>query len=897
MQTSKKTLTDLLSAPQHLSVPMFQRAYAWDEEGQWQLLWEDVEHLVALAATAPTETHFLGAIVLQRAETQPGGPGAWDVIDGQQRLTTLQVLLDAVAGTLEHAIEGGEALSGRLTTLTENPLAFRSSDDDRLKLTPTTRDQPAFVEVMTAEAPVDHSRLEHRSHKLAKAHRFFSQACIAFLEAASEPMQRALRASQLVEVLLSKVELVVISLEQNENAQSIFETLNARMTPLQPTDLIKNFVFQHAVAEGADVAQMYETRWRQFEDKFWETEVRQGQLSRPRFTLFTNHWLSAMLRELVPATDVFRAFKKVVQTSDGSITALVEEFVASAQEYRRLVEAAEGNGQIEGRELTVYRLQAADVGTFWPLFIYVNGLERRARDEAQVGASIDRVFAMVESWVVRKVLLGHSLTPAPRFAVELVQRIDDAQRDPAGVVEDYLMTAQGLGVWPDDAMLEAGLPAMAAYKQLKRSRLRMVLEALEDDARGFVTDHARTSHARMTRHSSQVEHIMPEAWRANWPLGERDEAERDRLVHSFGNLALLPQRFNASVGNLGWGQRFGDGKREAFRTSSTDLLLRDVLEEDAWDEAAIERRTERMVEGILHTWPVPEGHEVVQDTASEAGTRATDVVFLLERGKLHDGDELHGAGRFAYRRAIVRADGSLEVDGRRFDSPTAAAKAARGDNRTISGTWFWRLSASGQSLMDMRVALVGWEGVATSRTDTRIARQWEILRRLMDALPSGRWTSYGDLATVIGTHANPLGQYIAANPVPNPWRVLQVSGAVSPGFTWRSELPQAGREPLDLLREEGVPVEGERAAQSHRLSPAELRALLSSEDAAALAHGDVGGRHTPATLADELGTHPKTVREVLREHPTAARPAVGAEWEIDDELADWVRARISERFA
>lgn len=894
MQTSKKTLTDLLSAPQHLNVPMFQRAYAWDEDGQWQLLWEDVEHLVELASAAPSETHFLGAIVLQRAETQPGGLGAWDVIDGQQRLTTLQVLLDAVAGVLERTFEGGQAFSGRLTTLTENPIAFRTSDNDRLKLTPTTRDREAFTEVMTAAAPVDHGRLEHRSHKLARAHRFFTAACLAFLESEPDSIQRALRGSQLVDVLLSRLELVVISLEQNENAQSIFETLNARMTPLQPTDLIKNFVFQRAAAEGADVARMYETQWRPFEDKFWESEVRQGQLSRPRFTLFTNHWVSAMLNELIPATDVFRAFKKVVQTRDASISALVDDFVASAKQYRALVEAAEGNGQISGRELTVYRLQASDVGTFWPLFIYLSGLDRSSTD-LSLSASIDRAFSMVESWVVRKVLLGHSLTPAPRFAVELVQRVQEAAEDPAAIVEDYLMTAQGLGVWPDDAMLEEELPGTLAYKRLKRSRLRMVLEALEDDARGFVVGHARTSHARMTRHSSQVEHIMPEAWRANWPIGERDEAERDRLVHSFGNLALLPQPFNSSVSNLGWGERYGDGKREAFRSSSTDLLLRDVLEEDVWDEAAIERRTERMVEGILRTWPAPDGHEVVREAATASAARGTDVAFLLERGKLRDGDELHGAGRFAGRRAIVRADGTLEVEERRFASPTAAAKAARGDNRSISGTWFWRLASTGQSLMDMRVALVGWEGVATSRTDTRVARQWEVLRRLMEALPSGRWTSYGDLAAVVGTHANPLGQYVAANPVPNPWRVLQVSGAVSPGFTWRTDLPVADRDPLELLREEGVPIENHRAAQSHRLLPDDLRPLLDGADAALLAQSVVGGRHSPATLADELGMHPKAVREVLREHPTAPRPTVGAEWVIDDELAEWVRVRIADR--
>lgn len=894
MQTVARTLTELLIAPQHIQVPMFQRAYAWDRETQWMPLWEDVLHLVQLAEQGSQERHFLGAIVLQRAETQPGGHPTWDVIDGQQRLTTLQVLLDAVAGVLEVEIEGGGTLASRLTSLTENLEAFRTSEAERFKLTPTTRDADAFAEVMAAPAPLDHARLKHHAHRLVKAHRYFSEAARAALqERAAE--ERFRFAHRLVDALLSRLELVVISLETNENAQAIFETLNARMTPLQPTDLIKNLVFQRAAAEGADVSRMYETQWRSFEDPFWESDVRQGQLTRPRFTQFTNYWVSAMLRELVPTADVFRAFKKVVQSRDAQITQLVDEFVASAEDFRRLVEAAEGTASIDGRELTIYRLQASDVGTFWPLFIYLLSLERDSAD-SQFCDSVDRAFAMVESWVIRKVLLGQSLTPAPRFAIELVQQISEGG-DPSEIVEDYLSTATGLGAWPDDAMLQTELPQLLAYKRLKRSRLRMILEALEDEARGFVAGHARTAHARMTRHSSQVEHIMPEAWRTNWPIGERPEADRDRLVQTFGNLALLPQRFNASVGNLAWGEKYGAGKREAFRTSSADLLLRDVLEEEDWDESAIEQRTRRMVQGILRTWPVPDGHEVGPEATGTANARGTDVTFLLERGRLRPDDELRGAGRYADRRATVRADGRLEVDGRAYEYPTAAAKAARGDNRTVSGTWFWRLASTGQSLMDLRVGLVGWEGVATANADTRVARQWAVLHRLMDALPAGRWTSYGDLAAVIGTHANPLGQHISANPVPNPWRVLQVSGTVSPGFTWRHDTLHAGRNPLDVLRDEGVPVAHDRAPQSHRLLPGALEVLLSTEDMALLRADERDRRPTPASIADEFGVHPTLVRETLREHPSAERPAVGAEWVIDDELADWVRAQLANRTA
>jgi len=892
LQTIARTLTELLSQPQRLLVPMFQRSYAWERDLQWQPLWDDVLHMLELAEQGSAERHFLGAIVLQSAQLQPGGLQAWDVIDGQQRLTTLQVLLDAVAGVLAGEVDGGEMLSRRLLSLTENDRAFRASEAERFKLLPTTKDAHAFHEVMAADAAVSPSALTHHEHRLAKAHKFFTDACrtlMSGIEAGGQP----LAAARLADVLMSRLEMVVISLEQTENAQGIFETLNARMTPLQPTDLIKNFVFQRAAQEDEDVTRLYESIWRQFEDDFWETEVRQGQFSRPRFTAFTNHWVSAKLQQTVPAADVFRAFKRAVQADASSIAAQLGNFAASAQQYRALVEAADSSATIEGRALTIYRLQEVDVGTFWPFFLHLLSIED-ARVDARLAASVDRAFAMVESWTIRKVLLGQPLTQAPRRAIELVQAIETEETDPAAVVEEHLASGSGLAAWPDDGMLLDELPTMRIYRRLRRSRLRMLLEALEDDARGFVEGHARTAHARMTRHTSQVEHIMPEQWEKNWPLGDRTADERDRIVQTLGNLALLPQRFNGSVGNLGWGEKRGDGKRAAFHRSSADLLLHDVLEEEDWDEAAIERRTDRLIEGILRTWPAPEGHAVTAERGTKMA-QGTDVQFLLDQGRIRPGAALWGRGRWSDKRATVLEDGSIEFEGRAYLTPTAAAKAARGDNRTVSGPAFWRLGTDGPTLMDIRAELIGWQGVATNRTDTPVARKWALLRRLLDALPSGRWTTYGDLASIVGTHANPLGQYIAANEVPNAWRVLQASGTPSPGFAWAPGSPHTGTRPMELLAREGVPVENGRASSSHRLRGDELRGLLDAEGQASLNALLEAQPATPASLADEFGVRPELVRDVLRSNASADAPRPGAEWVIDAQMAAWVRTQLGGR--
>jgi hypothetical protein len=148
MKTDVQTPQVLFMLPQRLVVPLFQRPYVWNEENQWAPLWRDVERVAErqLSGTAAGQPHFLGAVVLQQMQAPPGTLQVWTIIDGQQRLTTLQLLFDALHAEL--VAVGAVQPALRLEPLVTNPSAFCHRDADRFKVWPTNRDRPAFNEVM-----------------------------------------------------------------------------------------------------------------------------------------------------------------------------------------------------------------------------------------------------------------------------------------------------------------------------------------------------------------------------------------------------------------------------------------------------------------------------------------------------------------------------------------------------------------------------------------------------------------------------------------------------------------------------------------------------------------------------------------------------------------------------
>jgi hypothetical protein len=145
METQVRTPQMVFMQPQRLVVPLFQRPYVWNEENQWEPLWQDVTRVAERVLGRPYEKHhphFLGAVVLQQIQKPTGLMQERTIIDGQQRLTTLQLLLDALHAELQGVKALAPAL--RIEPLVENGSAFCVRPEDRFKVWPTNRDRPAF---------------------------------------------------------------------------------------------------------------------------------------------------------------------------------------------------------------------------------------------------------------------------------------------------------------------------------------------------------------------------------------------------------------------------------------------------------------------------------------------------------------------------------------------------------------------------------------------------------------------------------------------------------------------------------------------------------------------------------------------------------------------------------
>ncbi|MCC6765107.1 MAG: DUF262 domain-containing protein [Deltaproteobacteria bacterium] len=709
METQVRTPQTVFMQPQRLVVPLFQRPYVWNEESQWEPLWEDVTRLADRVLARPTDRHhphFLGAVVLQQVPKQTGQMQERTIIDGQQRLTTLQLLLDALHAEL--LAVGAQAPAMRIEPLVMNAEPFCVKPEDRFKVWPTNRDRSAFNAVMAASPPIDYAGLGHVGERMVEAHRFFHARAHEWLGTAG-PDAVATRAAAIETVVRDLLQVVVIDLAADENAQEIFETLNARGAQLTAADLIKNFIFQRLLELGTDVEAAYRKHWAEFETGFWETEIAVGRVRYPRSSIFLNHWLVARTAEEVVAREVFDRFKRFADHEAGvPMSGLLSRIHEASQVYRRFVTgAATPTGPIDRLGLFGYRTGVLESEVIKPLVLGLLDPEEAEIPHEQISKALD----VVESWMVRRMLVRATTKAYNQVIAELVAQVRKGDRSCAGdIIETYLRAqASESRYWPDDAEVREELGTLQAYRRLGRGRLRMVLEAIEDFQRGWRDGRPGFGDERVARGKLVIEHVMPRKWVSHWPLtaGGDTETDRERLLHTLGNLTLLTGKLNSKVSNGPW--LGAGGKREALESHDVLVLNRELLKRAAeqWSEVAIRRRTEELTESILQIWPVPPGHRAnFQRDRRPRLRKFVQLADLISAGKLMPGMSLHPRRKtLADRVAILLPDGRIEVDGRIFTRPSEAAVAITG--RPTKGWYFFLVDqASRRSLQDVRLDYV-----------------------------------------------------------------------------------------------------------------------------------------------------------------------------------------------
>lgn len=547
MEVSKLKTKDIFGPDCQIVVPLYQRPYVWKKEEQWEPLWNDIRLLAEeLLGGGDPKPHFLGAIVLDQLKTPTGSMDKRLVIDGQQRLTTTQILLEALADISLRVQD--DAFRKSLLKLTRNDDPLSRDDEEQFKLWPSNVDKQHFLWIMGCCSPEDligHYDPAKTKNSIAEAYIYFYQTVEDWLrldeDGASERM------AKLLAVIKDLLLFVVIDLSADEDAQLIFETLNARMTPLLQADLVKNSVFYAAHLEKQDIAKLYSQYWAPFDDgaDYWRKLVSRGRIERPRIEHFLQHFLVLMSKGDVKFDQLYKVFRDVASDSKLSATKQLELINRYGTVYADFDRA----DLPEDEDLFFKRLRDLEITTVYPLLLKLYS------DNAQQTDQLATVRADLESFLVRRMVCRLTTKNYNKLFVDLVGLLEangQGNAPVSKVIRDALLAYDiETARWPRDDEFQRSWAELPAYGWLGAGRVRMLLEAVERQLRTNLSEKI-TIAEKLT-----IEHLLPQQWQQHWPLPTdklTDVAisERNLLLHTLGNLTLVTKAFNPSVSNDPW---------------------------------------------------------------------------------------------------------------------------------------------------------------------------------------------------------------------------------------------------------------------------------------------------------------------------------------------------------
>lgn len=626
MKSDPFTVQQIFKQPIQYRVPFYQRAYVWTKGNQWGRLWEDIrDKAEALLQGDDPVAHFMGAVVLEQQQ-KPGllGVERLHIIDGQQRLTTIQYVLTALQHILRQLEQPALLPLVESCLVNGSPDTMEDRDVERFKLWPTFRDRDQFVSGMTA-ATMEELR-ERFSESFTQTKRLKMvgvrhpptlEAIIYFrdsmLEWANDTKDFDLptRVMALANAVLTKLKIVCILLDKEDDAQVIFETLNGHGAELHATDLIRNFIFMRA---GNDAADLYQSVWSQFETSLWSEKQSRGRLNRPRLEWFVQSAVQAETGEEIDIGRLYAGYRRFVD-SDAKLHGAAPQLALLnryGEHYKAMV-VGEGIAPIAvfGRRISPW-----DASTVHPLSLRVaaSGLGADAQSE---------IFGYVESYLVRRAICGLSRKNYNKVFAQHLKKLLDTDLDPK-VFRAALSEPTGeASRWPRDEEFRHHWLESAIYPgRLDAAKLRALFHRLETAMRSERSEEL----VPLALDSLDIDHMLPQSWYAHWPVANgisvsyqeaqaaaalqfsvtpKDERTtailaRERHVPRMGNLTLVQYGVNRGLQNYGFA-----AKQRAFFDHSHLQLNRAFTNGTAWDEAAIHERGEMLFKFAGQIWGSP----------------------------------------------------------------------------------------------------------------------------------------------------------------------------------------------------------------------------------------------------------------------------------------------------
>ena len=549
---------ELIGNGRSYRVPPYQRDYSWPED-QWEDLWNDIADL----RSRPEDRHYLGALVVEGKSDRE-----FLVIDGQQRLATLSLLALAVIARLRAMAddgidpdanrERGRELRNRFVGEKDPASLIESS---RLHLNETDN---AFYQdyLVQLGKPLNPRGLPSSNRLLWNCFRYFVGQLDSLEDLGDDG--RAV-ASLLSETIARQLLFILITVDDELNAYTVFETLNSRRLELTTTDLLKNHLFSQ-IKVAADLEAL-QRRWRALV----------ATVDQARFPEFLRHHLLCELPR-VRSQRLFKLVRDRTRTA-ADVFKLLDDLEGRADLFAAVSDPHHGYWtDLPGakeyiRDLNLFRVRQA-----MPLLFAA--WESLPRDDFVRVLKLVSVISF--RYAVVSGLNSNALEPVYHRAAKAV--MDGDARTPAAVFERLDP------IYVDDERTKQNFALLAVNTRGQRKRLaKHILARLEQDAAGRACDPETDP--------GTIEHILPENPADAWQ--ETFSAERwEASVYRIGNLILLESAANRRVGNVDYA-----GKLDAYRRSSY-ALARQIPEmaPEVWTPELVDERQRRLAERAVHLW-------------------------------------------------------------------------------------------------------------------------------------------------------------------------------------------------------------------------------------------------------------------------------------------------------
>ena len=620
LKTDFVSVHTLFSGPVQFVIPVYQRHYVWNEEEQWEPLWQDIIETIKVNAKIEEaynrSSHFTGAIVTRHLPVKVGEVPRYEIIDGQQRLTTFQIILCAIADvcrTAELTDNEGQAaeylMNGGLLHNRHNPDRLRNPDE-AYKVIPTKTDIDSFKALIDGDISMCRGTIRD-------AYVFFRNKIENYMRTGDHRLQMI----GLTYFFLHNFGVAQILITTGANSERIFESVNARGKTINEFDHLRNNIFLKARVSAEDniraedqVDQLYTNHWQHFEDHYWTKQLGPADEEMLLSERFIKHFLMAKLgKSSIAHRDLFSVYEREYRASlpeSQGVDLEFRELEKYSKVYRILLdckydtETRHEFHSTQRMKLLAQRMEfykALNVTGVFPFILYIiNELDIPIKD-------LDKVFDILESYTIRRLLASNrGVRDYNEIFAGVIRHFGRAQLRPTALL-DYLSGLQQSDRCPNDEAVQFAL-AHCGSARISALLTRYILYRIElvkvtayETVRGPL---------RFGEHLT-LEHVMPIKWQQYWPLPDPQnsglEDERNRAKQSIGNLSLLTKKINGDLGSLSFSDKKGPLLRHSDLEITKEIVfesVRSLRERERWDVAQIRDREKELSKCVCEEiWP------------------------------------------------------------------------------------------------------------------------------------------------------------------------------------------------------------------------------------------------------------------------------------------------------